>query len=136
MALLAATDDFVTRTLSAVPGRWSKLQYLASLRRAGGYEHWGLSRIYGELVARRAMEDAHRDIFLEILRTPIRELWKDAVQAARARGTPEEEYILELTRSAETLVPAHYGGGSIRHFNSVLLALSALARRSASRPGA
>lgn len=136
MTLLPATEDFMTRSLAALPGRWARLQYLASLRRNGSYEHWGMSRIYGQAVANRAMEDVHRELFLEILRTPVRELWRDAVQTARARATSEQRYVSELARSADSLLPANFGGGSVRHFNSVLLTLRTLAKRSANRPGA
>ncbi len=136
MTLLPATEDFVTRSLAALPGRWAKLQYVALLRQDGAYAHWGMERIYGQAAAQRAIEQAHRDLFLEILRTPIAELWREAVATARERATSEGELVRELADSANALVPANFGGGSARHFNSVLLALSALARRSATRPGA
>ncbi len=126
----------MTRSLAALPGRWARLLYLASLRQNGTYEHWGMSRIYGSAVAKRAMEEAHRDLFLEILRTPVRELWRDAVQTARERATSERTLISELAASMDALLPANFGGGSARHFSSVLLALEALAKRSANRPSA
>jgi hypothetical protein len=137
MRFLPATEDFVLRTLSAVDGRWSKLQYVVSLRdQDGTYRHWGLARLYGEEQAGRTLESAHQQLFLEVLRTPLRELWADVRQTARGRGAPESEFVRELEAAGRALVPRDYAGGSLRHFNSVLAALSGLARQGPTHPGA
>lgn len=136
MTFLSANEDFVRRTLASVSGDWSKLQYVASLRLHNGvYQHWGLARIYGEEASSRAIADAHRDLFLALLRTPVKELWKDAQEAARRSQTTDLKFVARLDAAREELVPEQYGGGSIRHFNSVLVALSGLARRGATRRG-
>lgn len=137
MRFLPANDDFVLRTLAAVQGLWSKLQYVVSLRdRDGVYRHWGLARLYGEEVAGRTIEEAHQHLFLEVLRTPVRELWADARETARGRSTPESEFVRELQAAGSALAPRNFGGGSLLHFSSVLAALSGLARRRPNRPGA
>lgn len=137
MTFLSANEDFVRRTLASVSGDWGKLQYVASLRQHNGvYRHWGMERIYGEEASSKAIADAHRDLFVALLRTPVKELWKAAQEAARRSRTTELKFVAQLHAAREELVPGQYGGGSVRHFNSVLAALSGLARRGATRRGA
>lgn len=129
MTLYCALDDFMKRTLAAVPGAWGKLRYIRTLRRPGGrYEHWGMSRIYGEAAAISAIEEAHRAVLLEVLRTPVRDLLADAESSAAAAQLPVNAFLQELSANVPALLPGHMGGGSARHFSSVLQALSCLSR--------
>jgi hypothetical protein len=115
MFFLSAYEDFVLRTLSALAGKGEKLAYIASLRRGSTYSHWGLARTHGESETNIAIARAHTEAWLELLRTPIAEL---------AAGKNERLVTCESTWHPEDL-----GGASIRHFNSVVAAMSALSRK-------
>jgi hypothetical protein len=128
MTLYSPMEDFMQRTVSQVPGMWPKLEYMASLRaEEGGYEHWGLARMFGHAPAQKAIEQAHRGLVLQLLRTPLMALVDEARRAAERQGLPLNVYIQGLHSQGEHLLPVKLGGGSAKHFNSVLLALSALA---------
>jgi hypothetical protein len=121
-------EDFRNGTLGAVPGTLAKLQYLASLRnKKGNYYHWGLAREHGEAAASAVIGDAHTDVLISVLRTPIRSLWEEAKSMAADRDEPVGDYLRELTELGEALVPKELQGGVKRHFMSVLLALCSLA---------
>jgi hypothetical protein len=129
MALFSAADDFSRRTLAALPGLLAKLQYVSGLRRDDGqYAHWGLARVYGEHAARQAIEGIHKDLTLQVLRTPLRELVEDAIQSAENAETDVAEYVAQLNAESGRLLPDKLAGGSVRHFSTVLQALSSLSR--------
>jgi hypothetical protein len=139
MTLLSAFDDFLTTTLAALPGVLGKLDYLAGLKqRQGGYAHWGLSRVYGEPAAQRALAEAHAILVLEILRTPLRRLIAEAELSSAAQQQRLPLYLEELRSRSLNLLPGEVSGGATRHFSSVLHALSALAqvRQRATLPAA
>ena len=128
MTLLAALDDFLTTTLTALPSLLTKLEYLSELRDAGGYSHWGMVRVHGEKAAKQALAEAHGMVTSEILRAPLRKLMEDAETSSMANDKELLAYLENLCRQSEVLLPERVGGGSTRHFSSVLHALSALAR--------
>ena len=129
MALLSASEDVLTTTLAALPGLWGKLQYLSGLRsEEGGYDHWGLARLHGEAAVRRALGKAHSQVFLEILRTPLAPLLKEARLSAAEQELEPAAYVHQLCSHSQALLPPELGGGTAAHFNSVLTALSKLAR--------
>ena len=129
MTLLSVSDDFVYTTLRAVPGLLGKLRYLAGLRAEDGrYAHWGLARVYGEPAAQRALAEAHSSIFLQVLRAPMRDLLEDVRQMAAANEEDPGVCAASLRASLSALLPSELGGGSARHFSSVLEALSSLTR--------
>ena len=128
MSLFSAFEDFVHYTFGALPGRWGKLRYQANLRgEDGDYGHWGMSRRHGEKPAQRALARAHQAVFLEVLRTPLRELHDDAVRCAAEQEINKADYIDELEAERQGMLPKNPGGGSKRHFSSVLKALWMLA---------
>lgn len=133
-------DDFMGLTLPAVPGVWGKLRYIASLRQESGrYEHWGLVRLYGDVAVQRALSEAHRTVFLQVLRTPLKELLQDAQLSAAEAEIEIKRFLAELHRDSAMLSPRDQGGGSEAHFSSVVQALSALTarpRKRATRPAA
>jgi hypothetical protein len=128
VTLYSPLEDFVQRTLVCYPSTWQRLEYIASLRGEDSrYEHWGLSRRFGDEAAQNAMQHAHRDLMLRLLRTPLQTLMEEASGAAEQQNLPFGTYVQHLQDKVEQLLPVHLGGGSVRHFSSVLVALSALA---------
>jgi hypothetical protein len=121
MTLLSVYEDFVGRTLASMPGLLARLVYLGSLRDdAGDYCHWGMSRTFGQGSTSEALAQAHTEAWLAVLRTPIPALFAETQDAEAGsetwRGQPEK------------LAPPNASGGTKRHFNSILLALSLLSQ--------
>ena len=111
-ARLSPFDDFKFRTLSALPGLWNKFLYLVELRsKDGKYEHWGYSRVHGQAESQAALAKLHAELYLETLRTPIRDF---APEWRQCDGS-------DVHLSDAIMVPADLQGGSPKHFNSVLL---------------
>ena len=141
MRLFSTFDDFCRTTLASVPGVFGKLDYLAGLRDEDGrYQHWGLARVYKEEAAQQAMAQAQRAAFLELLRMPLREVLKDLPQASRAREKGLCPFLEDVKEKSRQYIPPDLGGGSERHFSSVVDSLLALLKRSRARapnsPGA
>ncbi len=129
MTLFSTKDDFCRTTLAGLPGVLAKLDYVSSLRDADGrYQHWGLARVYGDEATQRAIAEVHRLLFLELLRMPMRKLLLDAASAGSASKRSLQAFVEDLGERASGLVPAELGGGSLRHFNSMISALSALVK--------
>jgi hypothetical protein len=65
----SAASDLWRNTLSQIPSVFGRLVYLASLRNPnnGNYEHHGLSLVFGEDEANRALKDGHSAVFAEWL---------------------------------------------------------------------
>ena len=131
MTFLSAYDDFVRGTLAALPTAIGRLRYLAELRTASAYEHWGMRRVYGAETAQQAMSRAHTAVVLEILRLPIREVMRQVRQEAAREAVGAPDYVLRLLDKDAALRPEKLGGGSARHFTATLSTLSRLARKSA-----
>jgi hypothetical protein len=128
MKILSPMDDFRASTLAALPGALARLHYVAGLRQEGdGYHHWGLERAYGKAAAQATLAEAHSDMFLNVLRTPLRELWEEAYQSALKQGVELADFVTNLMEDVGRMVPRELRGGSSRHFNSVLRVLSSLA---------
>jgi|SRR5579863_1744512 len=127
MTLHSALDDLQKTTVKAVAGCLNKLEYLAGLRsREGSYEHWGLSRVYGDPVAKKALARTHRSLLSKVLATPIRTLMEEVEQSSKTAGLPPTTYLERLNTTSQVLLPPGPGAGSARHLNSVLHALSSL----------
>lgn len=126
MTLLPIKDDLLERTLASIPGILGKLNYVADLRESGRYAHWGLARTYGEEALQRTMGEIHRALFLQVLRTPLRQLLEDVRRSAAAQRSDVRPYLEAILRNARSLVPPNLGGGSAAHFNSVVAALLSL----------
>lgn len=132
MTFLSPYEDFVTHTLAALPTPLARLRYLASLRDARGtYQHWGMVRSYGAEAAQAAMGRAHTGVVLELLRLPLREVFRQLKDDAGRLALPAGQYFTELSALGGALQPQKLGGGSARHFNATLIALSKLAKKQA-----
>ena len=70
--------------------------------------------------------EAHRLLFLRLLRTPLRALCDDAIVLSQGLEITAGEYVEGLRSRTPELLPADLGGGYARHFSSVLQALSIL----------
>lgn len=132
----SALEDLLGTTLAAIAGCVGKIDYVASLRDAssGAYSHWGLNRTYGEQAAQRALAEAHRQLFLSLLRTPLRTLRDEVMLSSGALQITAEEYMKQFQSRMPALLPQDLGGGSARHFSSVLHALSAVVSNPAKTP--
>ncbi len=114
MTISSAYDDFCARTLAALTGLWQRLRYLAELRAPDGrYRHWGMARTFGDDATQRALAQAHTELFLQVLRMPLRRLASESAVAPFADAT--------------SYLPADLEGGTPEHFNSIVSALAALA---------
>ncbi len=139
MTFLPPFEDFVLRTLGTLPSLWSKLDYVVGLRQADGrYAHWGLERTHGPVAVCEALPRAHRELFLEVLRTPLARLANDVERAASEQDLDPAAYLAQLSARGPGLFPDSRGGGCDEHFILVLDALSILApgRPRASPPDA
>ena len=125
MTLYSALEDLQETTLRAFTGCLTKLEYLSGLRdKQGIYDHWGLTRVHGDLAAKRALTRAHRSLLSKVLAMPFRSLLEDARQSSAAAGVSPAAYAERL--AATNLLPHEPGAGSARHLSSVLHALSSL----------
>jgi hypothetical protein len=72
-------QDFTLTTLESLPGYFSRLVYISSLRdlSTGRYEHAGLSVLYPDEAIQQAIEICHEQIFERILETPLETQEKD-----------------------------------------------------------
>lgn len=122
-ARLSPFEDFQARTLSALTGLWAKLLYMAELRKDGGkYHHWGHSRVHGESQSQAALARAHSELYITLLRTPVREL----IREIETTSSLSDARTLDETvaTAQQRIFPADLEGGSPLHFNSVVLAVS------------
>lgn len=127
MTFQSPFDDFVLNSLAGIAGLFGKLDYVAGLRQGdGAYSHWGLARVHGEIAAHQAASEAHRLLFSRVLTTPLGLLLDDAAQSQSGHGL--EKYLNYLAERRPVLAPQGVGLGPVLHFNSVLHAISALAR--------
>jgi|SRR5579864_5510093 len=129
MTFKSVKEDLQARTLHAVSGLLGRLDYFTSLRQEdGSYSHWGLSRVYGEEPAQRALAEAHQENVSLILRTPIRNLLDDAQQSSIQNGMDQQGLLQQLEDHKDRTLPKNLSAGSRRHLSSVLHALSALVK--------
>ena len=65
----SAAADLWRNTISQIPTVFGRLVYLASLRNPnnGSYEHHGLSLVFGEDEANKALKNSHSAVFAEWL---------------------------------------------------------------------
>src|SRR5271154_5039212 len=72
-------EDFTQTTLEGLPGPFSRLVYLGSLRdlSTGRYEHAGLAVLYQDEAIQQTLGMCHEQIFERILESPLEEQEKD-----------------------------------------------------------
>jgi ElaB/YqjD/DUF883 family membrane-anchored ribosome-binding protein len=129
MTLKSALQDLKENTLAAVSGLLAKLVYLASLRRHGDYQHWGLEMVHGREATERALRTAHSEAVTRVLRTPLARLEEDLEQSSQSSGMPAQAYAEKLRGHVMDLLPeGRQNSTAPSHLNSVLVALSSLER--------
>lgn len=66
-------QDFTLTTLAGIPGFFSRLIYISSLRdlSSGRYEHAGLAALYPDEAIQQALQLCHEQIFDRILEIPL-----------------------------------------------------------------
>jgi len=112
MKLFGALEDFVNETLAQLPSSLGKLRFISEMRKDNRYEHWGLSKTYGEEAAQQAIAEAHADTFEHTLTTPVPTL------AEEAHTTDTEPPVPFLNPDA--VLPSDLRGGTERHFKWIL----------------
>lgn len=131
MTLLSAFEDFMSRTLEAIPGYPGRLLYLVGLRERGGeYKHWGLEQIYGRNSAEDAIRRAHRTTVTNLAQTPLKALFDQAKQSAEYLQIPLDGVLRELLNAGEEMLPAERIGITQRHLDSIFSTLSRLSNSS------
>jgi hypothetical protein len=75
-------------------------------------------------------------LFLRLLRTPLHTLRNDVIASSRELQMTAGEYVAGLRSRLPALLPSDLGGGSARHFSSVLEALSILISSPVESPSA
>ena len=119
---LSAFEDFMKRTLSDLHGVWSKLNYIRELRESDGrYKHWGLARNYGEEVTNEMIADVHSELYLQILRTPLPELFEQLEMSAEDADCSGSQLAEQLLKQKQRITPSNMRGGAPEHMRSVLL---------------
>jgi len=126
MTLKSALQDLRETTLAAVSGLLAKLAYLGSLRRDGGYLHWGMSLVHGDESSERALKAAHAEVLATVLRTPLKDLVEDLRESSQDSRIPAAAYVEGMREQFGDLLPSPEDPASARHLNSVLVALSSL----------
>jgi len=122
MRLRSASEDFETSSLAAVAGLLGRFLYVEKLYvTCGKYEHWGLTKVYGEDAAQRAIGSSHRTLLTAILRKPLAWLVIDVAESC-TKGQAREEFLAALV----DLQPKPASPAARAHLKSVLSALSAL----------
>lgn len=134
-ARMSVFQDFMKRTLNLLNGVWSRLNYIRELKTPdGSYEHWGLSKIYGERAAHDAIADIHSELYLQLLRTPLQELHEQLSLAAEDANCSRRELIDQLLQQRKRIMPADLRGGEPEHFRSVLVINRLLSLHSKLKP--
>lgn len=129
MTIKTALEDFVKNTLASLPGYWQKLLYFGELRKEDSdYDHWGMRRRYGTAASTSAMGAAHTDVFLRILRTPLRTLLADVRASATPQNRSPQEYVESLRDRRNEILPKDDGGGNAKHFDLTVRTMESLIR--------
>jgi hypothetical protein len=100
-----AITDLRSRTLSRLPGDFSRLVYLASSRdlNTGRYSHDGLAFHFSENVASKAMAACHTEIFDRLVFCSLEELIEEL-----------RNYISSISERPEDVLRSWEGLGSYR----------------------
>jgi hypothetical protein len=95
-----AAEDLRRRTLSEFPRSLDRLIYLASLRdyNTGLYYHDGLAARFTQEAACEALANCHREVFRELLATPLKELVTQMEAYVEATHTSPFDFVAAWKR--------------------------------------
>lgn len=127
---LSVFADFM-QSLNVLNGVWSRLNYIRELREVDGkYRHWGLAQTHGEVETNRAIAEVHSELHLQLLRSPLQEVFEQLPLGADEAGCSSLQLAEQLCEERERLMPDDLRGGSPKHFDAVLKVTKMLAKRS------
>lgn len=107
-----AVEDFKERSLGALPTLLERLAYICSLEtEAGAYDHWGLKRVFGSRSAQDAILKAHTETAMELIRVPLRDIYREYQEAVARPEGPQvldpESLVLKAPLNGDELLSAH-----------------------------
>ena len=110
--LFNVAEDFKRYTLKALPTLLEKLAYISSLQSSeGGYKHWGLSRVFGDHKAQKGIASVHSELAMNLIRIPIRRIYKEYHIAAQRAEHPEllhpDSLTLKAPSNGDELLSVH-----------------------------
>jgi len=135
-----AVSNLWRNTLSQIPSVFGRLVYVSSLRNPnnGRYEHHGLSLIFGEDDANKALKKSHTQIFSEWLTFSLEQQKTDL--DVYLQGLPDDRsVVLEnwiKLAPYRNLIPSSVRGVERRLYIKDLTALLEVFRNAAGAPGA
>src|SRR6266852_4754818 len=90
-----AVTDLRNRTLSRLPGDFSRLVYLASSRdyNTGQYYHDGLAFHFSEMVVSKAFAECHREIFDRLVYVSLEELIEELRNYISSTDERPEDFL-------------------------------------------
>jgi hypothetical protein len=100
MDVQQAREDLHRRTLSDVARPLDRLIYLASMRdyNTGVYHHDGLASRYTEEVACEALADSHREVFHQLVLSPLGDLVDQLEAYRKSTHTGAREFLTAWRR--------------------------------------
>ncbi|MFN7646449.1 MAG: hypothetical protein ACK5UT_02855 [Acidobacteriota bacterium] len=127
-----AKEDLWRHTVSRIPTQFGKLQYLASLRdsNTGLYEHHGLTLLFGEKEAGRAMRLMHRQVFADWLNRALAAQEADLSEYLSGIGGPIEAVLAawDLLEPWKQYIPGNVMAGEKALYSSDMRTLVSLLR--------
>lgn len=109
-----AESDFWRHSLLPITGLTERLVYLSALRSgdAGRYEHDGLTLLYGEKDADKAIRNSHRKVFQEWLAMGLREKVADFQSYLDSTGTDARRIFHQWATAASAPVELPAGSAA------------------------
>lgn len=134
IGIQAAIADLKKHTLRGLPGDIARFVYLAATRdyNTGRYYHEGLSHLYTQEFAARALEECHNDVFEDLVRLSIEDLLAQFERYVSSGCAQADEFIdfWEKAEPYRVAIPLASDPISAQLFNSnVKIALAILRHR-------
>src|SRR5258707_13574397 len=108
---ISPAEDFKKASLGALPTLLERLAYIWPLHADGSYGHWGLTRAFGNRLAQEAILKVHSETAVELIRVPLREIYKEFQEAVGRPEGPQvlraESFVLKAPISDDGLLSAH-----------------------------